>query len=49
MSEMQGHHWSSQKALEHGVSERIKFVELDEKQQRLLQDTMLRIFEPNSG
>ena len=46
---MQGHHWSSQKALEHGVSERIKFDELDEKQQRLLQDTTLRIYEPNSG
>ena len=49
MSEMQGHHWSSQKALKHDVSERIQFVELDEKQQKLLQDTMLRIFEPNIG
>ena len=49
MSKMQGHHWSSQKALEQGVSERIKFFELEEKQQRLLQDKMLRIFEPNTG
>ena len=35
MSKMQGHHWSSQEAIEHGVSEKITLFELEKKRSKM--------------
>ena len=48
MSKMQGHHWSSQKALAHGVSEKITLFELEKKRPKMTARQNASNFEPNT-